>query len=69
MVKERLSHTVVGTPTWKEAMRFLLHKCLLRAEKTRGLQLACFCPRTLSRQRTGGLLLGRGKALAQILLG
>lgn len=41
---------MVGTPTWKEATWFLLHKCLLRAEKPHGLQLACFCPRMLSRQ-------------------
>lgn len=61
MVKERLSRMVVGTPTWKAGMRFLLHKCLHRAEKPHQLQLACFCPRMLSKQRARGSLLERGR--------
>lgn len=52
---------VVGTPTWKAGMRFLLHKCLHRAEKPHQLQLACFCPRMLSKQRARGSLLERGR--------
>lgn len=52
---------VVGTPTWREGMWLLLHKCLHRAEKPHGLQFACFCPRTLSKQKRLWPVLGEGE--------
>lgn len=71
IAKEGLSCIVVGTPTWKGGMWFLLHKCLHRAGKPHGLQLVCFCPRMLSRQKRlwPFFFFGVGKVLDQTLSG